>query len=72
MNSEQIIGNWETIKEDVRKEWHKLTPEHLEQINGDRIKLAGMIRENYGVTDLEAESQVTTFFSRKGACEVSG
>lgn len=70
MSSDQVTGDWETIKDEVRTQWQKLPPEHLDRLNGDRVRLAGLIRENYGVTDAEARHQVDTFFSNRRACRI--
>jgi len=58
MNKDQAIGNWEQFKGSVRKQWGKLTDDHVEQIKGDRQKLAGRIQESYGVAKEEAEEQI--------------
>lgn len=58
MNKDQLIGNWEQVKGGVRKQWGKLTDDHVTQINGSRQVLAGKIQEAYGVAKEEAETQV--------------
>lgn len=58
MNKDQIIGNWEQFKGNVRKQWGKLTDDHVAEINGNRQVLAGKIQEAYGIAKEEAESQV--------------
>lgn len=58
MNKDQIIGNWEQVKGSVRKEWGKLTDDHVAQIKGNRQKLAGKVQEAYGIAREEAEEQV--------------
>lgn len=59
MNKDIIAGNWKQLIGDIRKRWGKLTDDHLAQVNGDRQKLAGVIQENYGLLEDEAEKQVT-------------
>jgi len=58
MNDDIIKGKWEQFKGDAQKRWGKLTNDHLDQIQGDRRKLAGRIQEAYGVAQDEAEKQV--------------
>jgi uncharacterized protein YjbJ (UPF0337 family) len=58
MNKDQIIGNWKQVKGSVQKQWGKLTNDVIDQIEGDRTKLAGKIQESYGVAKEEAETQI--------------
>ena len=58
MNKDQVIGNWEQLKGNVRKEWGKLTDDHVAQVKGDRQILAGQIQESYGVAKEEADEQI--------------
>ncbi|HEY8189317.1 MAG TPA: CsbD family protein [Micavibrio sp.] len=58
MNKDIFEGNWKQLKGDVQKKWGKLTNDHLDQIEGSREKLAGVIQENYGVARQEAEKQI--------------
>lgn len=58
MNKDQIIGNWEQVKGGVKKQWGKLTDNHITEINGNRQKLAGKVQEAYGIAKKEAEEQV--------------
>lgn len=59
MNQDIIEGNWEQIKGGVKKQWGKLTDNHLDEIEGNRQKLAGRIQELYGISRDEAEKKVT-------------
>lgn len=58
MNKDQMIGNWEQFKGSAREQWGKLTNDDVEQIKGNRQKLAGKIQEAYGIAKEEAEEQV--------------
>jgi uncharacterized protein YjbJ (UPF0337 family) len=58
MNEDIFKGKWEQVKGSVQKQWGKLTDDDLDQIDGDRKKLAGRIREIYGIEDEAAEKQV--------------
>jgi uncharacterized protein YjbJ (UPF0337 family) len=58
MNKDQLMGNWEQLKGNVRQQWGELTDDHVMQINGDRQALAGKIQEAYGIDQEEAEAQV--------------
>jgi uncharacterized protein YjbJ (UPF0337 family) len=55
---DQIAGKWKQLKGDVRTRWGKLTDDEVEEIAGQRDKLAGKIQERYGVAKEEANRQV--------------
>jgi len=59
MNNNVIAGNWKQLMGAIRKRWGKLTDDQLTEVDGDRQKLAGVIQENYGLLEDEAEEQVT-------------
>jgi uncharacterized protein YjbJ (UPF0337 family) len=54
-NLSALCPRWQA---DNQKQWGKLTDDDLDQIDGDRKKLAGRIREIYGIEDEAAEKQV--------------
>lgn len=58
MNNDIIEGKWEQLKGEAQKRWGMLTDDQLDQINGDRKKLQGLVQENYGIAREEAEEQV--------------
>jgi uncharacterized protein YjbJ (UPF0337 family) len=58
MNWEQIRGNWDKAKGELKVQWSKLTDDDLARINGERDKLVGRLQELYGITKDEAEKQV--------------
>ncbi len=55
---DKIAGNWKQFRGEVRKQWGKLTDDDLEQVRGERDKLAGKIQERYGVAKDEANRQL--------------
>lgn len=58
MNKDTIIGNWKQFKGEVQRRWGKLTDDQIDQLEGNRTKLAGQIQEAYGVAKDEAEEQI--------------
>ena len=64
MNEDIIKGNWNEAKGSILKKWGKLTNDDIEQINGDRIKLAGKIQKVYGLERDEAEKQLKDWEER--------
>ena len=56
--------SWQQFRSDVRANWGRLTPVHLDLIAGSRVRLASKIEEAYGVTGDEAERQIKSFEAR--------
>ena len=61
MNRNILEGNWKQIRGTIREKWGELTDDELDQIAGKRDKLAGMLQERYGYTQVEAERQIDDF-----------
>ena len=64
MNNDQIAGKWKQLKGEAKVMWGKLTDDELDQAEGNKDKLAGMIQERYGKTKEDAQREVDDFFSR--------
>lgn len=64
MNQDQIAGKWKQLKGEAKIMWGKLTDDELDQAEGQKDKLAGLIQERYGRTKEEAETEVKSFFDR--------
>ena len=58
MNWDQIRGNWNQAKGELKVKWAKLTDDDLTRIEGERDKLVGRLQELYGYSKEEAEEQV--------------
>ena len=58
MNEDIIQGKWNQIKGEAQKRWGKLTQDNIDEVNGNRTKLLGLIQESYGVAKDEAEKQI--------------
>ena len=58
MNKDIIEGKWEQVKGAIKKQWGKLTDNHLEEIEGNRQKMAGRIQELYRIRREEAQGKV--------------
>ena len=61
MNRNILEGNWKKIRGTIREKWGELTDDELDQISGKRDKLAGVLQERYGYTQMEAERQIDDF-----------
>jgi uncharacterized protein YjbJ (UPF0337 family) len=61
MNRNILEGNWKQIRGTIREKWGELTDDELDQIAGKRDRLAGLLQERYGYTQMEAERQIDDF-----------
>jgi len=70
MNWEQIEGNWNHFKGNVKQQWGKLTDNHLDLIAGKRNALVSKIHEIYGTTkdDVEIELCKWQAIQNEGSC----
>ncbi len=58
MNWDQIEGNWQRFKGNVREQWGRLTDDEIEQVAGRKDQLVGKVQAQYGLTREQAEAQV--------------
>jgi uncharacterized protein YjbJ (UPF0337 family) len=56
---EKIKGSWIQTKGAVKEQWGKLTDDDLMEIQGRREQLVGKIQTRYGISQEEAEAQVS-------------
>jgi uncharacterized protein YjbJ (UPF0337 family) len=45
---DQIKGNWQQLKSEIKGKWGKMTDDDLMEAEGDMDKLAGKIRQRTG------------------------
>jgi uncharacterized protein YjbJ (UPF0337 family) len=64
MNKDRMEGNWLQFKGKVKEQWGKLTDDDLDVIAGKRDQLLGKIQERHGLSQEEAEKQVTAWKDR--------
>lgn len=65
MNWDIIQGKWQQFKGSVKQQWGDLTDDELDQIAGDRDKLAGKLQEKYGWAKEDADRHIDDFFRDK-------
>ena len=58
MNWDIARGQWQQFKGMVKENWGRLTDDDLARVQGDRDRLAGRIRERYGIAREEAHRQI--------------
>lgn len=61
MNWDVVEGKWKQLKGAAKAKWGDLTDDELDQLEGNREKMAGKLQEKYGWTKDEAEKQVDEF-----------
>ena len=62
---EKFKGSWNTTKGAVKEQWGKLTDDDILAIEGRRDQLVGKIQARYGITEQEAEAQVSSWEVRR-------
>lgn len=63
MNQDQIKGDWNQIKGQLKQKWGKITDDELTQAEGRVDYLAGKIQERYGKSKDSALQEVNAFFA---------
>jgi uncharacterized protein YjbJ (UPF0337 family) len=58
MNWDQVAGNWNQFKGQIKVKWGKLTDDDLAMIDGKRDQFIGRVQERYGIAKEEAEKQI--------------
>jgi uncharacterized protein YjbJ (UPF0337 family) len=64
MNQDILKGRWAQLKGELKTQWGKLTDNDITQIEGQRDKLIGTVRERYGLAREDAERQVNEWLDR--------
>jgi uncharacterized protein YjbJ (UPF0337 family) len=59
-----VEATWQRFRGEVRANWGRLTPAHLDFIAGSRTRLASRLKEAYSLTGDEAERQIKSFEAR--------
>jgi uncharacterized protein YjbJ (UPF0337 family) len=63
MNTDILKGRWQMLKGQALTQWGKLTNDDLDQIEGQREKLIGKLRERYGIERDRAEVEVDAWLN---------
>lgn len=61
MNWDVFAEDWTQFKARVKVKWGKLTDDNLDEIGGQRGRLAGRLQETCSITTGQAEVQVGAF-----------
>lgn len=61
MNWNSVQTRWKSLAPAIRASWSELTEDDLDEVRGDRLGLASLIHERYGLPRPEAERQIETW-----------
>ncbi|WP_411837211.1 CsbD family protein [Paracoccus sp. ME4] len=65
MNWDIIQGKWKQLKGATKVKWGELTDDELDQIDGNKDKLAGKLQEKYGWTKDQADREIDDYYRDK-------
>lgn len=65
MNWDIIQGKWKQLKGDTKVKWGQLTDDELDQIDGNKDRLAGKLQEKYGWSKDEADKEINDYYHDK-------
>lgn len=58
MNWDQVAGSWKQFKGKAKEKWGELTDDELDQVEGKRDQMVGLIQKKYGYAKDRAEAEV--------------
>ncbi len=58
MNTDILKGKWKQFVGSAKSQWGHLTDDELDQVAGEKERLAGLIQEKFGVSKDEANRQI--------------
>lgn len=62
-SADALKGRWQQVVGQAKVTWGKLTQDELLKLEGHEQKLAGLVRERYGISRQAAEQQARQFFA---------
>lgn len=65
MNWDIIEGKWKQLKGATKVKWGELTDDELDQIDGNKDKLAGKLQEKYGWTKDQVDREIDDYYRDK-------
>lgn len=61
MNEAILEGKWKQLRGKVQEQWGELTDDELDQIDGRRHQVVGLLQEKYGYGRERAEEEFDDF-----------
>lgn len=63
MNEAILEGKWNQFRGKVKEQWGRLTDDELDQIDGRRDQIVGLLQEKYGYELERAEDELDSFLT---------
>ena len=63
MNEAILEGKWNQFRGKVKEQWGRLTDDELDQIDGRRDQIVGLLQEKYGYELERAEDEFDSFLT---------
>ena len=63
MNWDQIEGAWKELKGKAKSQWGRLTDDDIDNVEGRREQLAGVLQQRYGKTRAEVDKEIDKWMS---------
>lgn len=63
MNWDQVKGNWNEFRGEIKERWGRLTDDDLDVIEGKRDQLIGQLQKRYGIEKEEAEKELQEYLN---------
>lgn len=64
MNWNQIEGSWNEFRGKAKRQWGKLTNDDLDEIDGRRRELEGILQKQYGYGQEVAKEEVESWLRK--------
>jgi uncharacterized protein YjbJ (UPF0337 family) len=61
MDENVLKGKWKQLRGKVQERWGELTNDELDQIQGERDQIVGLLQEKYGYARERAEDEYDDF-----------
>jgi uncharacterized protein YjbJ (UPF0337 family) len=60
-NQDITLGQWPTLKGQVKQQWSKLTDDDIARLSGRTEELVGALRQKYGYGKVQAEIEINNW-----------
>ena len=61
MNTDILAGEWKRLRGKVKEQWGELTDDELDQIEGQRDQIVGLLQKKYGYDRAKAQNEYDRF-----------
>jgi uncharacterized protein YjbJ (UPF0337 family) len=67
VNENVLKGRWKEIKGEIQRAWGDLSGDELDKVQGDAVRLAGLVQKKYGLTQSDAQSKINGIIANFGS-----